>query len=263
MPKIVFRAEEMKPVLMIGTDAAETASQHEVKEVTERPITQEYVVAARILAIKKWQLTAGSSPRFMFIVQVKWTDGHVSYISRDHDDFFRYHSWVLDTFHAEAGHLGESRTIPDFPGKKWFRNDLCLAEERKPLIHAYLNGVVKLKRISESQQAQAFFKRRPGDPEREDPLLQSDDTSTLTESDKEAVSSASEAQGSAHSDGGQADSTEVNDACIKGSHDNKVFAVDEDDLAALQDTSKRVDDENDIGKPADEMEKPVRAANCT
>lgn len=84
-------------------------------------------------------------------------------------------------------------------GKKWFRNDLCLAEERKPLIHAYLNGVVKLKRISESQQAQAFFKRRPGDPEREDPLLQSDDTSTLTESDKEAVSSASEAQGSAHS----------------------------------------------------------------
>lgn len=123
MPKIVFRAEEMKPVLMIGTDAAETASQHEVKEVTERPITQEYVVAARILAIKKWQLTAGSSPRFMFIVQVKWTDGHVSYISRDHDDFFRYHSWVLDTFHAEAGHLGESRTIPDFPGLKY--SQLC------------------------------------------------------------------------------------------------------------------------------------------
>ena len=57
-----------------------------------------------------------------------------------------------------------------------------LAEERKPLINFYLNNVIKLKRISESKQAQAFFKRRPGDPRENEPLLQNDDVSTDNDS---------------------------------------------------------------------------------
>ena len=62
-----------------------------------------------------------------------------------------------------------------FSGKKFLRNDLSLAEERKPLLNEYLNGVIKLKRISESAMAQAFFKRRPGDPNDDEPLLKHHD----------------------------------------------------------------------------------------
>ena len=49
-----------------------------------------------------------------------------------------------------------------------------LAEERKPLIQAYLNDVIKLQRISESRPAQTFFRRRPGDPNDDDPLLKNE-----------------------------------------------------------------------------------------
>ena len=67
-------------------------------------------------------------------------------------------------------------------GKKFFRNDLSLAEERKPLLNAYLSGVIKLKRISESTRAQAFFKRRPGDPNDDEPLLKQNDALAETSS---------------------------------------------------------------------------------
>ncbi len=57
-------------------------------------------------------------------------------------------------------------------GKKWFRNDIALAEERLPLIEAYLNQLTKIKTIGESYQAQAFFGARPGDPKEDDPSMQ-------------------------------------------------------------------------------------------
>ena len=47
-----------------------------------------------------------------------------------------------------------------------------LAEERRPLMEAYLNKLVKLKAISDSERAQAFFGQRPGDPKQDDPILQ-------------------------------------------------------------------------------------------
>ena len=39
-------------------------------------------------------------------------------------------------------------------------------------MEAYLNKLVKLKPISESERAQAFFRQRPGDPKQDDPILQ-------------------------------------------------------------------------------------------
>ncbi len=56
-------------------------------------------------------------------------------------------------------------------GKKWFKNDLELAETRMPLIQAYLNDLIKIEKIGESYQAQAFFSARPGDPSKDDDNL--------------------------------------------------------------------------------------------
>ena len=143
MPKIEFGASEMKPLnpSHVNGDAILQDAVHESngptfdisaldptdEEMTDVDSSQsmlersdsydhQSVVSTNIIAITKTQLTSGSSPRYMFIVKLKWTDGELSYIARDHDDFFRYHCWLLDTFREEAGHSKSSRTIPLFPG---------------------------------------------------------------------------------------------------------------------------------------------------
>jgi len=198
MPNLKFESLEMQPKSVYGdanvhaenadirpkdnavNSTNETADIEKSEAVGNRSgcDNENCIVTANIVAITKSQLTSGSSPRFMFIVELKWSDGHTSYIARDHDDFFRYHCWLLDTFQEEAGYAKSGRQIPLLPGKKFFRNDLSLAEERKPLLNAYLSGVIKLKRISESTRAQAFFKRRPGDPNDDEPLLKQNDAET-------------------------------------------------------------------------------------
>ena len=140
MPKIEFGASEMQPMSPCSADAhlsdsevqdhgprdddevdrsdKENADTNSCPSILSKSECADeiFVVSTNIVAITKSQLTSGSSPRYMFIVEVKWSNGHQSYIARDHDDIFRYHCWLLDTFRDEAGHSKSARQIPLLPG---------------------------------------------------------------------------------------------------------------------------------------------------
>lgn len=138
MPKIEFGTSEMQPMSTSCADANNDACLHDDANQEYGPrceivgsdietdsldnrIDVEYgneacVVSTNIVAITKSQLTSGSSPRYMFVVELNWSDGHTSYIARDHDDFFRYHCWLLDNFRDEAGYAKSARQIPLLPG---------------------------------------------------------------------------------------------------------------------------------------------------
>lgn len=105
--------------------------------------------------------------------------------------------WTLNTSIKYFYDLSDSFANPDFQSKNrvicfiliartWFRNDLKLAEKRKPLIKEYLNNVLKIKSISQCQQAQAFFKARPGDPQDDDPILKRETVHSSAENQVEA-----------------------------------------------------------------------------
>ena len=141
MPNLKFESLEMQPKSMYGDAIMHTAnadnrpndsvvnSTNETADIEKSQAVgnksgcdnENCVVATNIVAITKSQLTSGSSPRYMFVVELKWSDGHASYIARDHDDFFRYHCWLLDTFKEEAGYSKSGysksgRQIPLLPG---------------------------------------------------------------------------------------------------------------------------------------------------
>ena len=136
MPKIVFGTSEMQPMSPCSDDESlhdnqecgprgenvvsdiETADMDKCESHCDdvKYENEICVISTNIVAITKLQLTSGSSPRYMFVVELKWSDGHMSYIARDHDDFFRYHCWLLDNFPDEAGHAKSARQIPLLPG---------------------------------------------------------------------------------------------------------------------------------------------------
>lgn len=114
----------------IMPDADEPTKLENIPLMMADETSKRWVKATRIVGINKVQFTSGSAPRFMFIVELKWSDDNVSYISRDHDDFFRYHCWILDTFKKEAGlSSNHPRIIPYLPGSyTWFSSfDVILA----------------------------------------------------------------------------------------------------------------------------------------
>ena len=144
MPKIEFGDFEMAPVVegdkarveMEGNkqatqncpeeelDSTTTTSDATISE-TEEAVDMEQasllqsersVRQTKIVGIKKIQLNTRSSARFMFIVELQWSDAKKTFICRDHDDFFRYHCWLLDNFKLEAGFDDKPRTIPYLPG---------------------------------------------------------------------------------------------------------------------------------------------------
>ena len=100
----------------IMPDADEPTKLENIPLMMADETSKRWVQITRIVGINKVQFTSGSAPRFMFIVELKWSDENVSYISRDHDDFFRYHCWILDTFKKEAGLSNHPRIIPFLPG---------------------------------------------------------------------------------------------------------------------------------------------------
>ena len=143
MPKLEFGSLEMTPMYNVSADnerrkeeldsptriitndlhefdvtmpEADEPTKLEEIPLTESDESTRHVKKSRIIGINKVQLTSGSAPRYMFIVKLDWDDRTVTFINRDHDDFFRYHCWVLDTFKREAGHGDDPRTIPMLPG---------------------------------------------------------------------------------------------------------------------------------------------------
>lgn len=125
-----------------------------------------YAQSATITEIREIPIKGKS--KFLFILEVKWSNGLLSKVWRSYNDFFEFQCRLLDLFPEEAGTSRDcKRIIPFLPGKKVFtKSDMKLAEERRPLIEQYLQELLKLPdKISSSLLVISFFEKKASDPQ--------------------------------------------------------------------------------------------------
>ena len=99
--------------------------------------------------------------RFLFQIDLEWSDGNKTSSFRSYSDFFDFQCGLLTTFPREGGlEKGHERIIPFLPGKKWFsRSTRQLAEQRLPEIREYVQRLIALpQHISKSEDVVSFFR---------------------------------------------------------------------------------------------------------
>ena len=99
--------------------------------------------------------------RFLFQIDLEWSDGNKTSSFRSYSDFFDFQCGLLTAFPREGGlEKGHERIIPFLPGKKWFsRNTRGLAEQRLPEIREYVQRLIALpQHISKSEDVVTFFR---------------------------------------------------------------------------------------------------------
>ena len=121
---------------------------------------QKHVVSASIYDTREMILGRKTKPVFIITVQ---RGNDICYeITKEYKDFFDLQCSILDTFPEEGGRNGFQRIIPYLPGRKIFRrDDLFLAQERKPELNKYMTELLQLKEsISQSKLVLDFFARQ-------------------------------------------------------------------------------------------------------
>ena len=99
--------------------------------------------------------------RFVFQIDLKWSDESVSTSYRSYSEFFDFQCDLLTEFPKEAGsQKGTVRTIPFLPGKKMFqKNSRKLAESRLSQIDDYVQTLILLpENVSQSEMTSRFFR---------------------------------------------------------------------------------------------------------
>ena len=114
-----------------------------------------------LLSISLPHITCSYTHRFVFRVDLTWSDGHKTTSFRSYSEFFDLQCELLSQFPLEAGEPKNSqRTLPFLPGKQIFRrSSRQLAEERLPKINNYITELLKLpEHISQCERVLRFFR---------------------------------------------------------------------------------------------------------
>lgn len=100
------------------------------------------------------------SKRYVFQVDLEWSDGRKSTSYRRYSDFFDFQCELLSAFRKEAGLQKDSeRIIPYLPGKKVFGNNRDLALKRQPQLNEYVQKLIALpEHISRCEIVMDFFR---------------------------------------------------------------------------------------------------------
>ena len=102
-----------------------------------------------------------SPKRFVYEIQVQWSNSHTTTCYRGYTDFFDFQCELLTTFPMEAGSVkGSERTLPYLPGRKIFqRRTLALAEQRLPQMDQYVKDLIDMpEHISRYEKVLQFFR---------------------------------------------------------------------------------------------------------
>ena len=116
-----------------------------------------FVKSAEVLSVRE---RMHSPKRFVYEVQVEWSNSSLTTCYRGYTDFFDLQCDLLSTFPYEGGSVkGVERTIPFLPGRKIFqRRSAALAEKRLPQIKDYVKKLIRLpENVSRSNQVLKFF----------------------------------------------------------------------------------------------------------
>lgn len=121
----------------------------------------EYITSASVDDIREEIERHNTKTKVMFLISVCWSGGRTSEILKCYKDFFHLQCSILDEFPVEGGRYNKIRTIPYLPGRKIFRkDDLGLAQERKPDLDSYVKQLIKLDPIiSQSRLVLDFFEK--------------------------------------------------------------------------------------------------------
>lgn len=117
-----------------------------------------FIKSAEVLSVRE---RMHSPKRFVYEVQVEWSNSNRTTCYRGYTDFFDFQCELIGTFPHEGGMVkGVQRTIPYLPGRKIFqRRTAALAEKRLPLINDYVKKLVLMpERVSHSDHVLKFFR---------------------------------------------------------------------------------------------------------
>ena len=99
--------------------------------------------------------------KFVFLIQVEWTDDSVTSSYRGYTDFFDFQCGLIYAFPDEGGLTKDvPRTLPFIPGKKLFkRSSRRLAETRLPEINTYVESLFTMpEHVTHSERVLRFFR---------------------------------------------------------------------------------------------------------
>ncbi|KJE89378.1 hypothetical protein CAOG_00861 [Capsaspora owczarzaki ATCC 30864] len=98
---------------------------------------------AKIASAEQW---TKPTKRWMFVIELVWSNNTATVIYRDYDAFFDFQCNLLDKFPTEAGSVkGTTRSIPYLPGKVLFNaNSKAVAEKRVEELNEYIEKLLKL-----------------------------------------------------------------------------------------------------------------------
>ena len=117
-----------------------------------------HVKTAAVVGVQEGAL---SRRKFMFQIDLEWSDESKTTSFRSYSDFFDLQCGLLSSFPREGGlEKGHERTLPFLPGKKLFsRSTRQLAEQRRPDIDDYVQKLTALPpHISRSDAVLSFFR---------------------------------------------------------------------------------------------------------
>ena len=118
----------------------------------------EFIKSAVVLSVRE---RMHSPKRFVYEVQVEWSNDAVTTSYRGYTDFFDFQCELIRIFPLEGGTVkGVERTLPYLPGRKIFqRRTAALAEKRLPEIDNYVKKLVAMpEHISRCEQVLQFFR---------------------------------------------------------------------------------------------------------
>lgn len=99
--------------------------------------------------------------RFVFQINMEWSDGSLSTSHRSYSEFFDFQCDLLVDFPKEAGtQKGYKRSLPYLPGKKIFhKSNRKLAESRITPIDMYIKALVSMSdTVMRCERTCRFFK---------------------------------------------------------------------------------------------------------
>lgn len=117
-----------------------------------------FIKSAEVLSVRE---RMHSPKRFVYEVQVEWSNSDSTTCYRGYTDFFDFQCELISSFPSEAGTMkGVERTLPYLPGRKIFqRRTATLAEKRLPQIDDYVKKLIDMPdHISHSDQVLKFFR---------------------------------------------------------------------------------------------------------
>ena len=122
---------------------------------------EEDIVYIRAVCVEKVHQRTHNTKRYVFQIDLEWSNGSYSSSFRSYNDFFEFQYELLDFFPMEAGkEKGSERVIPFLPGKKLFRfSTFNLAMERMAQINDFTQKLIALpESISHCDLVLSFFR---------------------------------------------------------------------------------------------------------